>query len=270
MNHGQGYLDVIVTTRCSVTKPYRTMNQSASSRRYPEGIFMAADEVESRSDRKRRLIMEAATRSFLDKGYDGTSMDEIATLAEVSKPTVYKYFADKERLFAEIVRATTDQVDGLMHVVADALTGDSDVERDLVSLARSLITILMQPQTLRLRRLVIANADRFPDVGRTWYERGFGRVLGTLATSFQGLAERGQLRLSDPLLAAHHFVGLLLWIPVNQAMFSGSQHSSSKAELERYAGTAVHAFLAGYGLADVPAGARHGKGKRSAGAARGR
>ena len=206
---------------------------------------------ESRSARKRTAIVEAATSLFLDKGYDRTSMDDIATLAMVSKPTVYKHFADKERLFAEIVRATTERVDDLVRLVADTLAESNDLENDLAELARRFITVLMQPQTLRLRRLVIANSDRFPDVGRTWYEQGFERVLATLAICFERLADHQRLRVDDPLLAANHFVGLLLWIPVNKAMFTGD-HRSSKADLERYAWAAVRAFLAGYGPAVQP------------------
>ena len=118
-------------------------------------------------------------------------------------------------------------------------------------LARHFITALMQPRVLRLRRLVMANADRFPDVGRSWYEQGFARVLATLANTFQGLATRKLLRVDDPLLAANHFVGLLLWIPINRAMYTGDYHCDPD-ELERFAAGAVRAFLAGYGAANRP------------------
>ena len=64
---------------------------------------------ERRSARKRTAILEAATTVFLRKGYLGTSMDEIAALAAVSKQTVYKHFADKQRLFSEIVTSTVDE-----------------------------------------------------------------------------------------------------------------------------------------------------------------
>jgi TetR/AcrR family transcriptional repressor of mexJK operon len=203
--------------------------------------------MESRADRKRRLLIAAATAVFLEKGYDGTSMDDVAARAMVSKPTVYKYFSDKEGLFAEIVSATTGQIDGLVRLVAETMAGEADIERGLAALARRFIHALMQPQVLRLRRLVIANADRFPGVGRNWYEQGFERVLATLATSFQSLAGRGLLRVDDPMLAANHFVGLLLWIPLNKAMFAGDSRSTAD-ELERYALAAVRAFLDGYGL----------------------
>jgi TetR/AcrR family transcriptional repressor of mexJK operon len=204
--------------------------------------------AESRSARKSAAIMEAATAVFLEKGYDGTSMDDVAAKAAVSKPTVYKHFSDKEQLFAEIVRSTTDQIDDLVRLVVETMAGHADIETGLAALARRFITALMQPQVLRLRRLVIANADRFPDVGRSWYEQGFERVLATLATSFQSLADRNLLRIDDPLLAANHFVGLLLWIPVNRAMFTGD-HRATPEELECYAVAAVRAFLTGYGSA---------------------
>ena len=201
---------------------------------------------ESRSERKRRLLLQAATEVFLDKGYDSTSMDDVATRASVSKPTVYKYFFDKERLFAEIVRVTADEIDDLVRLVAETMAAQTSLESGLIVLARRFIGALMQPRVLRLRRLVIANAERFPDVGRSWYEQGFERVLATLAVSFKNLTDRKLLHVDDPLLAANHFVGLLLWIPINKVMFTGD-HRSNPEELERYAVKAVRAFLEGYG-----------------------
>lgn len=211
-----------------------------------EKIFVKPN-TETRPERKRRILMTAATALFLEKGYDGTSMDDVAARAMVSKPTVYKYFSDKERLFAEIVSATTGQIDGLVRLVAETMAGHADIRTALGVVAREFLTALMQPQVLRLRRLVIANAGRFPALGRSWYEQGFERVLATLATGFQGLAERGLLRADDPMLAAHHFVGLLLWIPLNKAMFTGDHHSTP-GELDGCASAAVHAFLDGYGV----------------------
>ena len=202
---------------------------------------------EGRSARKHREIIEAATAVFMKLGYEGTSMEQIAAKAGVSKQTVYKHFADKERLFSDIVLATTGQVDRVVALVAGPLTETRALKKDLSLLGRQFVTSLMEPQLLRLRRLVIANADRMPELGRTWYQLGFERVLSTLASCFGALAKRQLLRLEDPLLAAHHFVGLLLWIPVNQAMFTGNDQPYSKVALERYADAAVSTFLAAYG-----------------------
>ncbi|MGA5562932.1 TetR/AcrR family transcriptional regulator [Streptomyces platensis] len=200
---------------------------------------------QSRSARKHRAIMDAATQAFMEKGYSRTSMDDIAKLAAVSKQTVYKHFADKEKLFSEIVLATTDRVDAMIDLVADIPADADQLEKNLTRLAGQLLAALTQPQVLQLRRLIIANADAFPELGAAWYEQGFERVLATLAATFQRLADEGLLRINDPLLAAHHFTGLLLWIPVNKAMFHGSpQHT--RDELDRYATDGVAAFLGAY------------------------
>jgi TetR/AcrR family transcriptional regulator, mexJK operon transcriptional repressor len=203
-----------------------------------------------RSARKRQLILEAATSSFLSRGYDGTSMDDVAALAAVSKPTVYKHFADKERLFYEIVLATTEPMRELVQLIADAFGDARDLQRSLRQFAHQFIDALMQPDVLRLRRLVIANADRFPEMGRAWYAHGFERVLAALADEFRRLTDLQLLHADDPVMAANHLVGLLLWIPVNKVMFSGDAGRSSTAELQHYADAAVDAFLRAYAGGD--------------------
>src|SRR5262245_15788700 len=95
---------------------------------------------DSRSARKRKAIMEAARAAFLQNGYLGTNMDEIATAAAVSKQTVYKHFSDKEQLFTEIIHNAMGRViDELVRGATLAVHASDDVERDLVALARQLI-----------------------------------------------------------------------------------------------------------------------------------
>ena len=204
-------------------------------------------DLDKQSVRKRRAVMEAASSVFLDKGYDNATMDDVAATAGVSKATVYKHFGDKKELFAAIVGATTNQVDSLVAELTAKLADTRDVESDLADLARQFLATLMQPRLLQLRRLVIANADRFPDMARTWYEQGFERVLAALATCFRRLADDGVLTMDDPLLAANHFVGLLLWIPINRAMFAGRVYAKTEAEIDSHVRAAVRAFLDGYG-----------------------
>src|SRR2546421_10998742 len=146
---------------------------------------MATSPPAPRSARKRQAILDAATTTFLSKGYLGTSMDEIAALAQVSKQTVYKHFADKESLFTEIVTGTVNEISDPVHDEVAQLADSGDLEADLRDLARRLLARLMQPRLLELRRLVIAEANRFPELGLAFYERGPGRTMAALASVFE-------------------------------------------------------------------------------------
>jgi AcrR family transcriptional regulator len=200
-----------------------------------------------RSVRKRSAILEAATTSFLRNGYLGTSMDEIAALAGVSKQTVYKHFTDKERLFTEIVVSTVDEASDPVYEEVLELEDSGDVGADLRDLARRQLAVVMQPRLMQLRRLVIGEVGRFPELGRTFYERGPGRTMAVLADAFARLAERGVLQLQDPLLAAAHFNWLIMSAPMNRAMLLGHDEPPAPAELDRYADSGVQVFLAAYG-----------------------
>jgi TetR/AcrR family transcriptional repressor of mexJK operon len=202
---------------------------------------------EPRSARKRKAILEAATEVFFRRGYLGTSMDEIAARAAVSKQTVYKHFADKQRLFSEIVLSTLNEASDQVYNEVLALQESGDIEADLRDLARRQLAAVMQPRILQLRRLVIGEAGRFPELGRTFYERGPARTIAALAIAFERLAERGVLQLDDPPLAAAHFNWLVMSIPLNQSMLLGNDEPATPAELDRYADAGVRAFLAAYG-----------------------
>lgn len=201
---------------------------------------------ESRSARKRRTILEAATTAFLRNGYRGTSMDEVAAVAGVSKQTVYKHFADKKSLFSEIVTSAVEEAADPVQSEVRGLKDTGDVEADLRGLARRLLGRVMQPPILRLRRLVIGEAARFPELGRTFYEQGPGRTIAELTAAFERLASQGVLKVDDPGLAAAHFNWLVMSIPLNRAMLLGEDEPPPAAELKRYADAGVRAFLAAY------------------------
>ncbi|HEY6379793.1 MAG TPA: TetR/AcrR family transcriptional regulator [Candidatus Dormibacteraeota bacterium] len=204
---------------------------------------------ERRSARKRRAILDAATDVFLRNGYPGASMDEIAALARVSKQTAYKHFSDKRSLFSEIVSSAVDEAGDPVHDEIVELENSCDVEADLHHLARQLLRRVMRPRILQLRRLVISEAGRFPELGRTFYEQGPGRTMAALAEVFERLAVRGALRLDDSVLAAAHFNWLVMSIPLNQAMLLGEDQPATPAQLDRYADAGVRAFLGAYGQA---------------------
>jgi TetR/AcrR family transcriptional repressor of mexJK operon len=192
-------------------------------------------------------ILEAATALFLRSGYLGTSVDDIAALAHVSKQTVYTHFADKEQLFAELVRGNISRVDTFIESVTAGLGETTSVEEQLRAFARRHIRAVLQPEAVQLRRLVIGEAGRFPDLAREYYERVPQRVIAALATQLQRLTERGLLRVEDPLLGANHLAWLVLGASLDPAMFRVDRESSTLADLDHQADRAVAVFLAAYG-----------------------
>jgi TetR/AcrR family transcriptional repressor of mexJK operon len=214
-----------------------------------EGKPGASGVEEGRTARKRRAILSAATEVFLQHGYLGASMDDVAARAAVSKQTVYKQFADKQHLFAEIILGTTLQVvDGFARAFTNTLDEATDVRQAFRDLARRFLDTLLQPDVLRLRRLVLAEADRFPDISAAWFDGAFHRSMELLGESMTRLADRGMLReLPDPALAAYQFAGLVMYKPMNQAMFAGTRAQPAADELEHIADRAAEVFLAAYG-----------------------
>jgi AcrR family transcriptional regulator len=69
---------------------------------------------------RREQLIQTARRLFAERGFDGTSVEEIAARAEVSKPVVYEHFGGKEGVYAVVVDREVQQ---LLQMMRDALTG---------------------------------------------------------------------------------------------------------------------------------------------------
>ncbi|MEV6428917.1 TetR/AcrR family transcriptional regulator [Nocardia sp. NPDC051463] len=201
----------------------------------------------TRSAQRRAAIVDAATTVFLRQGYAAASMDEVAKLAAVSKQTVYKHFRDKETLFVHIIQGMMTSADEAIGNASAALGDSADLPRDLRTLARVLLESLRKPRVLQLRRVVIGEAERFPELGRSYWNLAFQRGIDAVAKGFTQLTERGLLDTAEPGIAAHHFAGLLLWMPINQAMFCGTDDLPDDAAIDHLTEVGVTAFLAAYG-----------------------
>lgn len=203
-----------------------------------------------RSARKRQVIIDTATALFLRNGYHSTSMDQIAADAAVSKQTVYKNFADKKQLFSDIVLGVTSNSNAIISELTSVLhsaeikTAD-DLRAVLTGLARRYLDAVLQPHVLALRRLVIAEAERFPDLARSYYEQAPARGIEIIAQHLQAYIDRGMLQADDAYLAAAHFAYLALAIPQDRSQFCPHQPPST-AERERIATEGVRVFFAAY------------------------
>lgn len=202
-----------------------------------------------RTERKRRLIVEAASDLFLTHGFSGTSMDDVASRAAVSKQTVYKQFANKEALFIAIVQTMTYEAAARVQIDMRDPRDPGELATALRMHASRLLAIVLAPRLLQLRRLVIAEAGRFPDLGKALYDGGPARSMANLATAFARWAGDGLLIVDDPGAAASHFNWLIMGEPINQAMFRGDDALPGPAQRETHVAAGVRVFLAAYGSA---------------------
>jgi len=200
-----------------------------------------------RTARKRAAILDAAATIFLRNGYLGSSMDEIALLADVSKQTVYKQFTSKEALFIEIVSGLTHGAGDLVHGVLPEPAPGDDLGAWLEDYAYRQLSIVLTPRLMQLRRIVIGEANRFPELGKALYESGPARAMAAMAAAFRRLGDHGLLKIEDAATAASDFNWLVMGAPLNQAMLLGDTGIPDSAALRRHAANAARAFLAAYG-----------------------
>jgi AcrR family transcriptional regulator len=208
------------------------------------------------SVRKHQAILAAAEQVFLRDGYLGANMDELATLSQVSKQTVYKHFGSKEALFIELVSTMTTLAGNEVHdEVPDPAAAD-ELPTFLEKYAERQLNAVLTPRILQLRRLVIGEVARFPELGQVLWDRGPRRAMTSMAARFSRLAMKGWLR-DDPATAATFFNWLIMSGPLNQAMLLGDQAAPDAIGLRRHCAEVARIFLAAYGRNDSTTRASH-------------
>lgn len=207
----------------------------------------------SRRDRKRAAILLAAQEAFFANGFLGTSMDQVAATAAVSKQTVYKHFSDKQTLFREVVTNVVRAREGgiPLHLFSE---GEGSLEGRLRAFSRDFLKGVMQPDVLKLRRLVIGEVGRFPELGKVFYDLGPKRAAKQLACALGEAADRHGLTMKDPEVAAEHLLSLILSKPLDQSMLLGDEFRFTETSLDRTADEGVTAFVRAYGLSGVGQG----------------
>ncbi|ACJ01387.1 TetR/AcrR family transcriptional regulator [Rhodospirillum centenum] len=160
---------------------------------------------EARRRHRREAILEIARTSFFEHGYAGTSMSSIAASLGGSKTTLWSCFPSKEDLFAAVLEGETGR---FRMGVLEALDQDGPLVDSLRRFCRAFLRKLLSPDILRLNRLVISEVERFPEVGRIFFEHGPKETGQRLSEYLHSAMERGQLRKADPLLAAQQLTSL--------------------------------------------------------------
>ncbi|MEU8762297.1 TetR/AcrR family transcriptional regulator [Streptomyces sp. NPDC048659] len=202
----------------------------------------------SATARKRQAIIDAALAEFLAEGYAAASMDAITQRSGVSKATVYKHFGSKERLFLAVIGGVLVRTYAGVAPGASGLAEAPEPRAALVRLAGDWARTLLRPDIMALRRLVIGEIDRFPQLGQLWYRLTYDMYNGPLIEAVTALDARGTLDVPDPELAVQQLVAATVGVPQLVHTFAPATEVDEEA-LDRQVASGVDLFLARYARA---------------------
>ena len=198
--------------------------------------------MKRRSDRKRQAILDAAYRLFRTNGFEKTTMSDISTEVGGSKATVYNYFPSKEELFVECMSDVMDRY--LENVFAGLHQPRAELPATLLRLSKTALRLVCTPEMLASKRLLIAEAER-SGIGRLFHQKAMF-YLKELSEFLSRAMEAGQLRASDPMLAAHQLRALIEADIMDRCLLGAERCPPSAAAISRAAENAVSTFLLAY------------------------
>jgi AcrR family transcriptional regulator len=153
----------------------------------------------------REVIVAAATRLFLERGFGAVSMDELAAAAGVARRTLYNQFDSKEEIFREMLQRVSGQLE---HAFPPGIEIQGDVEAVLRLVGRMILKLHKNRDYLGFLRMVVADSRQFP-----WIAEEFAAVMDPqterLVRLLAHLTSMGVLNCRNPMLAAHQFMGAL-------------------------------------------------------------
>ncbi|SDJ00046.1 TetR/AcrR family transcriptional regulator [Lutimaribacter saemankumensis] len=197
-----------------------------------------------RRGRKFDQVLQGAREVFMQDGFERASVDDIARVAGVSKATLYAYFPDKKILFFEVVRTECERQ---AELALDRIDETAPPRQVLTMVAWQIVPFLLSDFARRIFRICLAEADRFPELGRAFYDSGPELGRARLTEYMREAVARGELRISDFDLAAEQYTELCKAHVWTRSAF-GVQTEFSRAELTRVIDGAVDTFLARYGV----------------------
>lgn len=168
---------------------------------------MRCDPCDSRRDKRRTAMLEAAHRLFLERGYGATTLGQVIKASGGSLATLYDLFEGKEGLFRAVVA-------GKCSLISESLEHAEMAERPpavaLRLFAERIFDLVMAKENLALLRVVIAEATQFPELGRTFFASGVEVVLEKVQAYLERQTQKGKLDVDDPVAAAAMFIEMIL------------------------------------------------------------
>ncbi|APG45580.1 TetR/AcrR family transcriptional regulator [Phaeobacter porticola] len=196
-----------------------------------------------RKGRKYDQVLQGARDVFMANGFEGASVDDIARQAGVSKATLYSYFPDKRLLFMEVARhGCAHQADTAVAITS----GCCDPATVLREAGHHVLSVILSEFGVKMFRICVAEADRFPDLGRRFYESGPATIRAQLSEYLTGAVARGELRIKDINLAADQFAELCRADMFLRLLFNVDSEITED-ERARVVDAAIEIFLSRYG-----------------------
>ncbi len=156
-------------------------------------------------DARREAILDVAQEVFLQEGFSAASMSSIAARLGGSKGTLYNYFKSKDELFESYVRRHCAwQSEAMFSLFPE----EADIRGALRAIGVRYLKIVLSDFNLLNLRLIVAQSERSPQIGRAFYESGPLNGAARLAEFLSQATARGELCPCDPMVAAHQLIGL--------------------------------------------------------------
>lgn len=196
-----------------------------------------------RNEERHDEILQAAGTLFLEQGYHGTRMDDIAAVLGISKLTLYSRFASKDELFTAVISNKCEQY------IPEMLFDDFDnkaPEDALYGIAWGLMQLLVSGDACNMERMMIAQAPKREELANMFYEAGPMRVKRMIAERLAKLNARGVLKIDDTMQATHIFTSLIKGSDVYARHSMEITPRPTEKELQDHCKTAVSVFMSAY------------------------
>jgi AcrR family transcriptional regulator len=195
----------------------------------------------SKSEEKRLQILDAASSLFLENGFEGVSMDNLATAAGVSKQTVYSHFGSKEELFAATVERECEK-----NQLTDQLFNtELPISSVLKEVAVHYSELLLSDNAVRLHRICVASAEQRSAITELFWSAGPQKLFSLLRNYLDQQVIKKNLTIDNTDFAAQQFLFMVKG-EAHLRKILGLQTAATKANLSAYFDSCVSLFLSGY------------------------
>ena len=191
---------------------------------------------------KRKELIKYATDMFMEMGYEKASMNNLVKRSGSSKSTLYKHFRSRQALFIAVLdEKLRDHLAPIENLDLTTLS----VEEGLKLIGRTGIKVITSKDHINLCRIIYAEAERIPHVGRTYYEHGPKRGMAGVAKYLSTMVEKSKIRCTNPSLASQYFWGMILHKPMLER-YCGIKGPMTTKEQKNYIDKVVDSFISSF------------------------